>query len=51
MTANANSIVQFAIEIKNRITKHVHVNVKIIVHGRKIIIEIPVHVFVRMVST
>ena len=32
VSANANSIAQLAIQIKNEITKHVNVNVKIIVH-------------------
>ena len=48
-TTNANSIVQIAIDIKNGITKHVNVNVKIIVHSKKIIAGILAHLFVRMV--
>ena len=35
MVVNANSIVQHVIQIKNGITKHVNVNVKVIVHAKK----------------
>ena len=42
---NANSIVQNIIKIKYGIIKHVNVNVKIIVHAKKIIVGILVHVF------
>ena len=48
--ANANSIVQFPIKIKNEITKHVNVNVKIIVHAKMVIVGILAHVFVRIAS-
>ena len=51
MILNANSIVQFVIEIKKGIIKHVNVNVKIIVRAKKIIVGILAHVFVRIVST
>ena len=37
MIANANSMVQIAIQIQNRIKTFFHVNVKIIVHAKKII--------------
>ena len=47
---NANSIVQYVIQIKNGIIKHVNVNVNIIVCTKKIIVGIPAHVFVRIVS-
>ena len=48
--ANANSIVQLAIQIKNGIMKHVNVSVKIVVHVKKITVGILAHVFVRMIS-
>ena len=35
VTANANSIVQHVIQIKNKIEKCVNMNVKIITHARK----------------
>ena len=47
---NKNSIVQYVIQIKNEITKHVNVNVKIIVRTENIIVGILAHVFVRIVS-
>ena len=47
---NKNSIVQYVIQIKNGITKHVNVNVKIIVRTENIIVGILAHVFVRIVS-
>ena len=50
VTANANSIVQHVIQIKNGIIKHVNVNVKIIVRAKKIIVGILAHVFVRIAS-
>ena len=50
MIVNANSIVQHVIQIKNGIIKHVNVNVKIIVHAKKIIVGILAHVFVRIAS-
>ena len=37
---NPNSIVQYVIQIKNGIIRHVSVNVKIILHAKKIIVEI-----------
>ena len=37
---NANSILKYAIQIKNGITKHVNVNAKIIVSAKKIIVGI-----------
>ena len=43
--------VQHVIQIKHGIIKHVNVNVKIIVHAKKIIVGILAHVFVRIVST
>ena len=46
----SNSVVQHVFQIKNEIIKHVNVNVKIIVHAKKIIAGILAHVFVRMVS-
>ena len=47
---NANSIVQHVIQIKNRIMKHVNVNVKIIINTKKIVVGILAHVFVRIES-
>ena len=48
--ANANSIVEHVIQIKNGIMKHVNVGVKIIVSTKKIIVGILPHVFVRIAS-
>ena len=48
--ANANSIIQLSIQIKNGIMKHVNVSVKIIAHAKKIIVGILAHAFVRMIS-
>ena len=48
--ANAHSIEQNIIQNKNVITKHVNVNVKIIVSTKKIIVGIVAHVFVRILS-
>ena len=48
--ANANSIVEHVIQIKNGIMKYVNVGVKIIVSTKKIIAGILPHVFVRIVS-
>ena len=45
MIVNANSIVQNIIKMKYGIIKHFNVNVKIIVHAKKIIVGILVHVF------
>ena len=47
---NAISIVQHVIQIKNRIMKHVNVNVKIIINTKKITVGILAHVFVRIES-
>ena len=47
---NANSIVQLLIQIINGITKLVNVNVKFIVHAKKIIIGILAHIFMRITS-
>ena len=47
---NVNSIVQHVIQIKNGITKHVNVNIKIIIKAKKIIAGIPAHVLVRIAS-
>ena len=47
---NVNSIPQYVIQIKNRIIKHVNINVKTIVSSKKIIIAILAHVFPRIVS-
>ena len=40
VTVNANAIVQLAFQAKNGITKLVNVNVKIIVHAKRIIVGI-----------
>ena len=50
MTVNANSIVQHVIQIKNRIIKHVNVNVKIVASAKKIIVGILSHALVRIAS-
>ena len=50
MIVNANSIIQHLIQNKNEITKHVSVNVKMIVNAKKIIAGILAHAFVRIVS-
>ena len=49
MIVDATSIVQYLIQVKNGIIKHVNVNVNIIVNVKKIV-EIQTHVFVRIVS-
>ena len=36
---NANSIVQYAIQIKNGVIKHVNVNVKITIHEKRLWLE------------
>ena len=46
MIVNANSIVQYKVQIKNGILKHVNVNVS----AKKIIVGILAHAFVRIVS-
>ena len=48
--ANANLIVQLAIQIKNGIIKPVNMSVKTIVHAKKIIVGILAHVLTRIVS-
>ena len=50
MILNADSIVQYVIQIKNGIIKHINVNVKIIVVAKKIIVGILPHVSVTIVS-
>ena len=50
MIANAYSIVQPEIQIRNRIMEHVNMSVKIFVHAKKTIFGILAHVFVRTVS-
>ena len=50
MTANASSIVQYVIQIKDGIMKPVNVIVKIIVNAKKVILGILAHVFERIVS-
>ena len=35
MIVNATSIVQYIIQVKNGIIKHINVNVKIVVHAKK----------------
>ena len=50
MIANVNSIAQHVIQIKNGIVKHIDVNVKIIIHAKKIIVRILAHVFVRIAN-
>ena len=50
MIVNEKSIVQHVIQNKNGITKHVNVNVKIIVSVKKVIVGILGHVLVRIVS-
>ena len=47
---NANSIVQYVIQIKNGIIKLVNMNVKIIVHAKKVLVGIVARVFVRIAS-
>ena len=47
---NANSILQHVIQIKNGITKHVNVNVQIIVSAKKIIVAIPVLVKITSIA-
>ena len=50
LTVNANSIVQYVLQIKNGITKHTNVNVKIIASAKKIITGILAHVSGRILS-
>ena len=48
MIANANSIVQYAIQIKNGIMKHPNVSVKINISTKKIKVGIHPHAVVKM---
>ena len=50
VTANINSIVQHAIQIKGGITKHLNVNVKIIIHVKETVAGAIVYAFVRVIS-
>ena len=50
MTVIANSIVQHVIQTKNKMGKHVKVNVKIIISTKKGKVGVPSHVFVRIAS-
>ena len=45
-----NSIVEYVVQIKKGIIKHVNVNVKIIVNAKKIVVGILAHLFMRIVS-
>ena len=47
---NANSIVQYIIQIKNGMKKHVNVSVKVAIHAKKVIVGIAGHVFARAAS-
>ena len=48
---NANSIVQYVVQMKKGIIKNVNVNIKIIVDAKNVIFGILAQVFVRTVST
>ena len=50
MVGNVNLIVQYVVQIKNGIIKHVNMNVKIIAIAKKIIDGIIAHVLVRIKS-
>ena len=50
MIVNANSIVEHVIQIKNKIIKHVSVNVKIIIHAKEFTVGILAQILVRMIS-
>ena len=50
MIVNANSTVQPVTQIKDGITKHINVIVKITVHAKKVIVGILANVFVRTVT-
>ena len=50
VVGNANLIVQYVVQIKNGIIKHVNLNVKIIASAKKIIDGIIAHVLVRITS-
>ena len=45
---NANSIVQYVIQIKNGLIKRINVNVKVILRAKEIIVGIVAHAFVRI---
>ena len=47
---NANSIVQYEIQNKNGMIKHINVNAKFAISVKKIIVGILAHVFVRIRS-
>ena len=46
MIVNANSIVEHVIKIKNKIIKHVSVNVKIIIHAKEFTVGILAQIIV-----
>ena len=48
---NANLIVQYVIQIKYGIMKHVNVNMQIVVSAKKIIVGILAHALLRTEST
>ena len=48
---NANLIVQYVIQIKYGIMKHVNVNMQIVVSAKKIIVGILAHALLRIEST
>ena len=50
LIVNSNSIEQHVIQIKNRITKNLNVNVKVIVSTKKIMFGILATVFVKIPS-
>ena len=50
MIVNANSIVQHAIQIKNRIMTNVNVSIKSIEHAKESVDGILAHVLVRIVG-
>ena len=47
MIVNANSMVQYEIQNKNGMIKHINVNAKFAISVKKIIVGILAHVFVR----
>ena len=47
---NTNSIVQHVVQNKNRIIKHINVNVKNIISAKEIIVGILTNVFTRIAS-
>ena len=50
MIANTNLVVKHVIQIKNGITKHLNVTVKIIISAKKITVGILANVFVKMTN-